>query len=57
MGVTITKSTAIHNYQLQSGFTWKLFEFVWFEQLVLDGRAFFLTQLGTRLLIKARVQN
>ena len=40
-GVTKTKSTAVHNYQLESGFTLKLLEFVWSEQLVLDGKAFF----------------
>ena len=57
-GVTTTKSTAVHNYQLESGFTKKRFEFVWSEQLVLDGKPFFLTQLGiTCLLIKACVQN
>ena len=57
-GVTTTKSTAVHNYQLESGLTKKLLEFVWSEQLVLDGKAFFLTQLGiTCLLIKACVQN
>ena len=58
MEVTTTKSTAVHNYQLESGFTWKLLEFVWSEQLVLDGKASFLTQLDiTCLLIKASVQN
>ena len=57
-GVTTTKPTAVHNYQLESGFTLKLLEFVWSEQLVLDGKAFFLTQLGTTcLLIEACVQN
>ena len=45
-GVTTTKSTSVHNYQLESGFTKKLLEFVWSEQLVLDGKPFFLTQLG-----------
>ena len=40
-GVTTTKSTAVHNYHLESGFTWKLLEFVWSEQLVLDSKAFF----------------
>ena len=58
MGVTAIKSTAVHNYQLESGFTWKLLLKFQSEQLVLDGKASFLTQLGiTCLLIKARVQN
>ena len=57
-GVSTTKSTAVHNYQLESGFTWKLSEFVWSEELVLDCKTIFLTQLGiTCLLIKACVQN
>ena len=46
MGITTIKSTAVHNYQLELGFTQKRLEFVWSEQLVLDGKAFFLTQLG-----------
>ena len=41
MGVTTTKSTAVHNYQLETSFTKKLLDFVWSEQLVLDGKAFF----------------
>ena len=58
MGVTTTKSTAVHTYQLESGFIQTLLEFVWSEQLVLDGKALFLTQLGiTCLLIKSFVQN
>ena len=57
-GVATTKSTALHSYQLDSGFIKKRSEFVWSEQLVLDGEALFLTQLGfTCLLIKACVQN
>ena len=40
-GVTTTKSTAVHNYQLESGFTLEFLEFVWSEQVVLDGQAFF----------------
>ena len=57
-GVTTTKSTAVRYFQLKSGFIQTLLEFVWSEQLVLDCKALFLTQLGiTCLLIKARVQN
>ena len=40
-GVTTTTSTAVHNYHLESGFTKEFLEFVWSEQLVLDGQAFF----------------
>ena len=36
MGVTTTKSTAVHGYQLESCFTWKVLELVWSDQLVLD---------------------
>ena len=36
-GVTTTKSTAVHNYHLESGLTWEFLEFVWSEQLVFDG--------------------
>ena len=28
MGVTTTKSTAVHNYRLESGFTWEFLVFV-----------------------------
>ena len=40
-GVTTAKSTAVHNYLLETGFTKKLLDFVWSEQLALDGKAFF----------------
>ena len=57
-GVTTAKSAAVHDYQLKSGFIKKLLEFVWSGHLVLDGKAFYLTQLSiTCLLIKACVQN
>ena len=39
MGITSTKSTAVHGYQLESCFSWKFSEFVWSEQLVLDSQA------------------
>ena len=41
MGVTTTKSTAVHDYQLESCFTQKFLQFMWSEQPVLDGQAYF----------------
>ena len=40
--ITFEKNTTtVHNYQLESGSTLKFLEFVWSEQLVLDGQAYF----------------